>query len=111
MTIAAWPIGTTQTRIGEAGEGTKQNQIEGEEQREQGELSHALRHFGMAMLEPNPGERSQGQHQGQQEQLEQGRYIEQINVIHGVIVRVGPMKPLHATTAPNHVALWVLVLG
>ena len=111
MAVATGPIGATQARIGEAGEGAKQNQIEGEEQREQGELSNALRHFGVAVFEPHPSERPQGQHQGQQKQLEQGGYIEQIDVIHGVIVRVGPMKLQHATTAPNHGAPWALVLG
>ena len=56
LTIAAWPIGTTQTRIGEAGEGTKQNQIEGEEQREQGEYCRTrCGTSAWHMLEPNPG--------------------------------------------------------
>ena len=37
MAVASWPIGATQTAVGQAGKGAEQNQIKGQEQGGQGQ--------------------------------------------------------------------------
>ena len=77
--ITTWPIGAAEARVGQAGEGSEQHQVEGEEQGDQGQRTQASRRRLVPVLGPVPGQGNQRQTCGQEQQLAQG-----IEVVEGV---------------------------
>ena len=101
MAIATRPIGTTQTRVAQAGERAKQHKIETQKQRQSGELVHTLGHILVAMAQPNPNQWPHGHDCSQQQQFENGAKVEKCDVLHKFSALLCPKTRKHAAVGPS----------
>ncbi len=88
VAVTTRPVRAAQARIGESGKGTEQDQIEGQEQREQAQRLDPLQRGMVAIAPIDPGHRPQRQQRAHQQQAGQRRQVVERLSIHGVMRRV-----------------------
>ena len=87
LPIAARPVGAAQSGVGEPGERAEQDQVEGQEQRQQGQGAQAPARVGAPVAHPDPGQRPERDHHAHGHQARQRCEVVQDLGVHG---RVGP---------------------
>ncbi len=84
VAIATRPVRATESRVGQAREGTKQDQIKGKKERQQGERLCPVRCSGVALPIPDPEQRRNRQQRTEQQDAQQRREVKQGLGVHAI---------------------------